>query len=141
MKIAIYPGSFNPFHKGHLSIVNKALKIFDFVYIIVTLNPDKKNPNNLEYNKEIIEEYFKNNERVIVLINKSKLTGTLALELGAQFLIRSSRYNLDFEYELNLANSNNFINNNLETIIFFPDYDHKHVSSTVIRHKKAIEKK
>lgn len=139
MKIAIYPGSFNPFHKGHISIIEKALKLFDFIYVVVTINPDKDNSNNFELNKKNIEFHFANNDKVIVLSNESKLTANLALELGASFLIRSSRSNIDFEYELNLANANNFINNNLETIIIFPSYDYKNVSSTILRHKKFMK--
>lgn len=139
MSIAIYPGSFNPFHDGHKSIIKKATKLFDLIYVIVTINPDKSIENNFELNKKNIEKYFSNNNKVVVLINRTKLTGVLAQELGANFLIRSSRSQLDFDYELNLANANNFINKNLETIIFFPKYDHKNVSSTVIRHKKIMK--
>ena len=139
MKIAIYPGSFNSFHEGHKSIIEKALTIFELIYVVVTKNPDKTTVNNFKANKEIIENHFKNNNKVIVLINDSQLTGILANELGATFLIRSSRSNQDFEYELNLANANHFINNNLETIFFFSEYDHRNISSTVIRHKKAMK--
>ncbi|MGL5205031.1 MAG: pantetheine-phosphate adenylyltransferase [Metamycoplasmataceae bacterium] len=138
MKIAIYPGSFNPFHKGHLSIIKKALKLFDLIYVVVTMNPDKNSPNDLEANSQLIKTHFEDNNKIIVLTNNNKLTAILALELGAKFIIRSSRYNLDFEYELNLANANNAINHNLETIMFFPEYDHKDISSTILRHKKIM---
>ncbi len=139
MKIAIYPGSFNPFHEGHISIVKKALKLFDLVYIVVTINPDKKMKNDFELNKQNIQNVFKDKPQVIVLINKTKLTATLAHELGASFLIRSSRSKIDFDYELNLANANNFVNNNLETILFFPEYHYKDISSALIRHKKSLK--
>lgn len=139
MKIAIYPGSFNPLHKGHISIINKATKLFDLIYIIVTKNPDKTTNNFIDDNKKIIKKYFETNNKIIVIANKDKLTGLLAKELNANFIIRSSRNNIDFEYELNLANANNFINNDLETIILFPDYNYKNVSSTILRHKKSME--
>ncbi|MGL5617847.1 MAG: pantetheine-phosphate adenylyltransferase [Metamycoplasmataceae bacterium] len=139
MKIAIYPGSFNPFHEGHISIINKALKLFDIIYVVVTVNPDKEIINNLELNSQTIKNHFQNNDKVIVLTNDRQLTATLALELGVKFIIRSSRYNLDFEYELELANVNNAINNNLETIMFFPEYNHKDISSTILRHKKKMK--
>jgi pantetheine-phosphate adenylyltransferase len=139
MKIAIYPGSFNPFHEGHVSIVQKSLNMFDLVYIVVTQNPDKELLNNFELNHKNIQELFKENSKVIVLINKTKLTGTLANELGANFLIRSARTKIDFDYELNLANANNFVNNTLETVILFPTYDYKDISSTLIRHKKLMK--
>ncbi|MGL4251957.1 MAG: pantetheine-phosphate adenylyltransferase [Metamycoplasmataceae bacterium] len=139
MKIAIYPGSFNPFHKGHFSIINKALKIFDLIYVVVTLNPDKEIANDLLLNARTIKKHFRNNNKIIVLTNDNKLTATLASELGAEFIIRSSRDNLDFKYELELANANNSINNKLETIIFFPEYNHKDISSTILRHKKKMK--
>ncbi|MGL5732976.1 MAG: pantetheine-phosphate adenylyltransferase [Metamycoplasmataceae bacterium] len=139
MKIAIYPGSFNPFHQGHLSIINKALKLFDLIYVVVTINPDKEIDNNLEINAQAIKDHFINNDKIIVLTNNNKLTATLASELGAEFIIRSSRYNLDFEYELELANANNSLNNKLETIMFFPEYNHKDISSTILRHKKKMK--
>jgi pantetheine-phosphate adenylyltransferase len=139
MKIAIYPGSFNPFHKGHESIVEKALDIFDLVYIVVTKNPDKEPENNFAKNSKHIQSIFEGDEKVIVLINEVKFTGDLAKELKANFLIRSARTKIDFDYELNLANANNFINKSLETIILFPSYDHKDVSSTLIRHKKLMK--
>ncbi len=139
MKIAIYPGSFNPLHEGHISIIKKALKLFDLIYIVVTLNPDKAIENDFEANKKNIQNIFKDNNQVVILINKTKLTATLASELGAGFLIRSSRTKIDFDYELNLANTNNFVNNNLETILFFPEYHYKNISSTLIRHKKLLK--
>ncbi|MDK2819305.1 MAG: pantetheine-phosphate adenylyltransferase [Mycoplasmataceae bacterium] len=139
MKIAVYPGSFNPLHKGHISVINKATKLFDLVYIVVTKNPDKTTNNFIDDNKKIIENYFKNNSKIIVIVNKNKLTGLLAKELKANFIVRSSRNNMDFEYEFDLANANNFINNDLETIMLFPDYDFKNVSSTILRHKKSME--
>ncbi|MGL5591061.1 MAG: pantetheine-phosphate adenylyltransferase [Metamycoplasmataceae bacterium] len=139
MRIAIYPGSFNPFHKGHFSIIKKALKIFDLIYVVVTLNPDKEIANDLLLNARTIKKHFRNNNKIIVLTNDNKLTATLASELGAEFIIRSSRDNLDFKYELELANANNSINNNLETIIFFPEYNHKDISSTILRHKKKMK--
>ncbi|MGL5205534.1 MAG: pantetheine-phosphate adenylyltransferase [Metamycoplasmataceae bacterium] len=139
MKIAIYPGSFNPFHKGHISIINKALKLFDLIYVIVTLNPDKEINNDLTLNALSIKDHFINNDKVIVRINDDKLTATLASELGAEFIIRSSRDNLDFKYECHLANINNSLNHKLETILFFPEYNHKNISSTILRHKKKMK--
>ena len=76
---------------------------------------------------------------MIVLINENELTSMLAKKIGAKFIIRSSRSKIDFEYELNLANANNFLNKELETIMLFPNYEYKDVSSTIIRHKKIME--
>ncbi|MGL5521946.1 MAG: pantetheine-phosphate adenylyltransferase [Metamycoplasmataceae bacterium] len=141
MKKAIYPGSFNPFHEGHISVVEKALKLFDFIYIVITFNPDKKEKNDFNKNKKIVENIYKNNKKIKVLVNENELTSQLAKKLEANFLIRSFRTELDLNYEVDLAFSNNYLNNDLETILFFPSYKTNKVSSTIKRHIDYINKK
>ncbi|MGL5520061.1 MAG: pantetheine-phosphate adenylyltransferase [Metamycoplasmataceae bacterium] len=141
MKKAIYPGSFNPFHEGHRSIIEKALKLFDVIYIIITFNPDKKEINDFDKNKKIIENIYKNNKKIKVLVNENELTSQLAKKLEANFLIRSFRTELDLNYEVDLAFSNNYLNNDLETILFFPNYKTNKISSTIKRHVDYINEK
>lgn len=141
-KIALFPGSFDPFHKGHESIVQKATELFDKLYVVVTYNPDKDNIERIEKNFEAIKNKYQENDKIVVLKNYFDLTADLAHQLNAKWLVRSARNQTDFNYELKLATANNALNNNLETIIIMPDYENSNISSTQIRqqHKEQIEK-
>lgn len=138
-KIAIYPGSFDPLHKGHIEILKKALKLFDLIYLVVTNNPDKIEQSNLETRLNFAKEQLKNLPNIIVISNPNKLTGELAKELKANFLIRSARNITDFNYEIELAAGNKKINKNLETILIMPNYRSINYSSTLIRHMKKLK--
>ncbi|PAK21491.1 pantetheine-phosphate adenylyltransferase [Mycoplasmopsis agassizii] len=142
-KIAIFPGSFNPFHRGHFLILKKALKLFDFIYVVITQNPDKTNSDYFDQAQKNIKKLItdQNLENVKVLINKNKFTAHLAKELGATFLIRSARNVIDYNYETELAAGNKMLNNDLETIIIFPDFEGITFSSTLERHQKYLDKK
>lgn len=139
-KIAIYPGSFDPLHKGHIQILKKALKLFDLIYLVVTNNPDKIEQSNLETRLKFAKEQLKNLPNIIVISNPNKLTAELAKELKANFLIRSARNITDFNYEIELAAGNKKINKNLETILIMPNYRSINYSSTLIRHMKKLKK-
>lgn len=140
MKKALYPGSFNPFHEGHLNILDKALKLFDEVIVIVSINPDKNNFSNLEERFELVCKKLKQYKNVKVIKNSNNLIANIAKELDANFLIRSARTTTDYEYELDLAAGNHSLNNDLETILILPDYDKIDYSSTLLRHKKILGK-
>ncbi|MCE6090808.1 pantetheine-phosphate adenylyltransferase [Mycoplasmopsis agalactiae] len=140
MKSAIYPGSFDPMHEGHIDIVKKALKIFDKLFVIVSVNPDKESVSNIDKRFAEAKEKLKEFKNVEVLINKDDLIAEMAKKLGANFLVRSARNNIDFQYELVLAAGHNSMNKDLETILIMPDYDMIEYSSTVIRHKNKLGK-
>ncbi|MBU4693055.1 pantetheine-phosphate adenylyltransferase [Mycoplasma sp. CSL7491-lung] len=136
---AIYAGSFNPFHKGHKSILIKAAKLFDKVYLVVAQNPDKEK-NDIIKNINIIKEEIKNLEKVVVLSGKDQLIANLAKELNVKYLIRSIRNSEDLEYEFDLAAGNKILNKNLETIFILPDEKYKKYSSSLIKSLKEKEK-
>nr|WP_041363911.1 pantetheine-phosphate adenylyltransferase [Mycoplasmopsis pulmonis] len=140
-KIAIFPGSFDPFHNGHKHILNKALALFDLVYLVITINPDKITKTSFDQRKTLLENEILDfdKSRVQVLVNKDSLTAEIAKKLGAKFIIRSARNDIDYQYELVLAAGNKKINNEVETILIFPDYDKIEINSTLIRHQKFIE--
>ncbi|MCA8845728.1 pantetheine-phosphate adenylyltransferase [Mycoplasmopsis bovis] len=140
MKTAIYPGSFDPLHEGHIAIVKKALKIFDKLFVIVSVNPDKERINDIDTRFAEAKMKLKDFKNVDVLVNKNELIAEMAKKLGANFLIRSARNDTDFKYELTLAAGHNSINNDLETILIMPDYNMIEYSSTVIRHKQKLGK-
>lgn len=106
MKEAIFPGSFDPFHRGHQFVVDQALKNkFEKIYIIVSLNEDKKRNLSFEKSKEMIEQIYQSNNKIKVLINKNKLTVDIARELNCFNIIRGYRDEQDLIFENQLKNN------------------------------------
>ena len=116
---AIYPGSFDPFTNGHLDIVKKAAALFDEVVVIIGVNPKKKRTFIAENMKRAIEDTMKENgiDNVSV-IWLDGLVAQYAKEIGAQYMIRGLRNNLDYNYEENIAEVNKLVNPNLEYVYF-----------------------
>ncbi len=119
VKKAIYPGSFDPFTNGHLDIVKKAAALFDEVVVIIGVNPKKKRTFIAENMKRAIEDTMKENgiDNVSV-IWLDGLVAQYAKEIGAQYMIRGLRNNLDYNYEENIAEVNKLVNPNLEYVYF-----------------------
>ncbi|MCT4469868.1 pantetheine-phosphate adenylyltransferase [Mycoplasma sp. HS2188] len=140
MKKAIYAGSFNPLHDGHKAVIQKALKLVDKLVVVVSNNPDKNNLEGIEQRYLEIKQYYANDDRIEVIVNKNELIGNIAAKMGINFLIRSARNNLDYQIELDIAAGNNQVNKDLETILIIPDYDMIGISSTLIRHQNALKK-
>ncbi|TCG10615.1 pantetheine-phosphate adenylyltransferase [Mycoplasma todarodis] len=132
MKKAIYPGSFDPFHEGHLSIYNKAIKLFDEVIIYVTNNDEKTHQEILEKRKENILSEIPNCK----IIADTKLTSLIAQENDSFYIVRGLRTFDEVEYELFLASINKRLNQEVETIIIFSDDEMKNISSSKIREIK-----
>lgn len=103
-RVALFPGSFNPFTRGHESLVRRALTFCDRVVIAVGINIGK-DPEDTERNCESIRKFFIRDPRIEV-ISYSGLTGDLAKRSGAAFLLRGARNAADFEYERNMADAN-----------------------------------
>ena len=130
MKIAIYPGSFDPITNGHLDILKRALKIFDKVIVLVANNDSKKSRFSPQVRKEMIEGAI-NDNRVVVDIS-SGLTVQYAKEHGATHLIRGLRAVTDFEYEFQLASANDFIDSSIDTIFLMSKNDKSFINSSMI---------
>ncbi|ATG97574.1 pantetheine-phosphate adenylyltransferase [Mesoplasma lactucae] len=133
MKKIMFPGSFDPFHKGHASLVKKALKIFDEVDIVVSRNPDKNYKHTVERRKQMIENYYRNEKRVKVLINENLLTINFAKQNNFNYILRGFRNKQDFEYEVELAKYNNAIDPNIELIYFFTEQQNQNTSSSLLK--------
>jgi pantetheine-phosphate adenylyltransferase len=131
-RIAIFPGSFDPFTRGHEAIVNEALTLFDKVIIAIGHNPAKRGFLSIETRKRLIERVYHNNERVEVSTYTS-LTGSEAKRLGATTIIRSLRNATDFEYERTMERANRHIFPELKTIMLLAPIDVEHISSSLVR--------
>ena len=102
MKIALFPGTFDPFTNGHLDIVNRGLSMFDEVIVAIGVNSEKKYLFELEKRMKFIEAVFANEPRVKVE-QYTGLTALYAEQLGAQFILRGLRTTQDFTYEQQIA--------------------------------------
>ncbi|QHX36974.1 pantetheine-phosphate adenylyltransferase [Spiroplasma sp. BIUS-1] len=137
MKRAIYPGSFNPFHDGHLNILTKASKLFDEVIVVVTKNISKNSNPDLEERLEKIKLLTKDLKNIKIETNQDKLTADFAREKDIHYIVRGIRDTKTLDYEIELYDANKSIYEDLETVYFLSDNESRQVSSTLL---KEIEK-
>ncbi len=130
-RIALFPGSFDPFTRGHESIVRRALPLFDRFVIAIGVNADKRSFMTMEQRKAWIESVFKDEPRVEV-ITYTGLTVDIAREIGAQFIVRGVRLIQDFENEKHLAEVNRDLTG-IETILLYTLPEYSHISSSIVR--------
>ena len=131
-KIALFPGSFDPFTRGHLDIVERATNLFDKIIIGIGYNEQKKRLFDLDLMKQKIEESVAHLANVEVQIYNT-LTAEFAEQINAQFLLRGLRNTTDFEYENAIAQANKHLNNKLETVFLMTTPSMAHISSTIAR--------
>lgn len=132
MKTAIFPGSFNPFTKGHYDIVSRALTIFDKVVIGIGYNPDKPKPEDLQQRIEQIAAIYKDDNRVEVAAYDD-LTIDFAKRHDATAIVKGVRNIQDFEYERTQAEYNRMMSDGIETILLFSDPKYSSLSSSIVR--------
>lgn len=132
-KTAIFPGSFDPYTKGHHDIVVRSLEIFDEVIIGIGYNSSKKNRYfDIDLMVEKIKAIYVGNDKVKVLVY-NELTSSLAKACDARFLVRGLRNTTDFEYENTISQMNRNLNPGLETVFLITSPEFAAVSSTIIR--------
>ncbi len=131
-KTALFPGSFDPFTKGHEDIVLRSLTIFDEVIIGIGVNTAKKRYFEAELMQYKIKEAFSGYPNVKVASYEG-LTAHYAKQMDAKFLIRGIRNTTDFEYENSISQGNKFIWKELETIFLVTSPSLAALSSTIIR--------
>lgn len=132
MTTAIYPGSFDPITNGHLDVLDRASKIFDKVIIAVVGNPNKKSFLPTEIRLKLIKESIcgLNNVEVDSFVG---LTVSYAKSKGANVLIRGLRAVSDFEYEMQMAQTNQNLDDQIDTIFLVPKVEHNFVSSSIVK--------
>lgn len=131
MKIALYPGSFDPITNGHLDIISRASNLFDKVIVVIAFNPEKTCRLPLETRLRILEEACKEFKNVEVA-STEELTVNYAKRVDATILIRGMRVVSDFEFEWSLAAANSFIDRSIETVFLLSKVDFSFISSSSI---------
>lgn len=130
-RIAIFPGSFDPFTVGHHSIVMRALPLFDKIVVAIGINAAKYAMMSESRRVEALRELYADNEKIEV-ISYEGLTVDAAKMCGAKFILRGVRMIQDFEYEKNLAEVNRSISG-LETVLLYTLPEFGHISSSIVR--------
>jgi pantetheine-phosphate adenylyltransferase len=132
MRTAIFPGSFDPFTKGHEDIVRRGLSLFDKIIIGVGYNSNKKRFFDLDETIFGLTRLFENEPKVEI-IPYTELTAQFAEKQGAKFLLRGLRNTTDFEYENPIAQANRYIVPGLETVFLITGPEYAYISSSIIR--------
>jgi pantetheine-phosphate adenylyltransferase len=131
MKRGLFPGSFDPFTKGHEVVIKKALNLFDEIVIGVGVNSTKNYMFDTDKRLHHIKALFANEPKIRVE-TYNKLTVDFCKDIDAQFIIRGLRDSKDYEYERSIAHMNLSISD-IETVIFLTDPEFSAISSTIIR--------
>lgn len=130
-RLAIFPGSFDPFTIGHEAMVKRGLQIFDHIFIGVGVNKKKSVLSCAAARVETITAYYRNEPRVSVH-SYDDLTIDFARRMNAKFILRGLRSVKDFEYERDMADVNRRLTG-LETVILFTEPRLAAISSSVVR--------
>ena len=132
-KIAVYPGSFDPFTNGHLDVVDRALGIFDRLIVAVAANPDKRQPLfTVDERVKLIRESLKGRERADVT-SYTGLTVEFARSRGATTLVKGLRAYSDFDAELQQALMNRKLAPDIHTVFLMSSFTHIFVSSSILK--------
>lgn len=132
-RIALFPGSFDPFTKGHEDIVLRGLKLFDEIIVAIGYNSGKSvRYFEIDLMMECIRKTFAGYPNIKV-VTFSELTAEFARKNGAQYLLRGLRNTTDFEYENSIAQVNRYLNAELESVFLITSPQFASISSSIIR--------
>lgn len=137
MKTAIFPGSFDPFTRGHEAIVEKALHLFDKVIIGIGSNVAKQGLLSVENRKRLIDDYYAGDARVEAMIYGG-MTGDFAQQVGAAAIIRGVRNTTDFEYERTMEATNHRLHPDIITVMLFTPAPVADIASSTVREVLAF---
>ena len=133
MKVAIYPGSFDPITFGHMDIIDRATGLFDKVIVAVAKSEAKNTLFSLEDRVRLVKTIYKDNPKVEIVDFPRQLTVDVAKDQGACAIIRGLRAVSDFEYEFQLATMNRSLAPDIESIFLTPKESLIYVSSSLIK--------
>ena len=131
-KIAVFPGSFSPFTKGHQSIVNRALPLFDEIVISIGINSSKNDCFSINEKVQWVKNVFSKEKKVKVTMYEG-LTIDHCIKVNAKYILRGLRNSHDFKYEKGIAQMNHSMQNNIETVFIITEAKYSHISSTLVR--------
>lgn len=131
-KTAVFPGSFDPVTLGHVSIINRALPLFDKIIIAIGINAEKKHMFSIELRKSWIESCFKGNHKVIVDTYEG-LTVDYCKTHNAKYILRGLRTAADFEFERGIGQVNRRLNQEVETVFFLTESNLTPITSSIVR--------
>ena len=132
MKVAVYPGSFDPFTNGHKNIIERGVQVFDQIVVAVAHNSSKKTVFTVEERVEILNEVFKDRDDVKVDYFEGLLVDYIKRK-GTNIVLRGMRTVSDFEFEMQMALANKTLSSELETVFMVTDSEYSHISSSVIK--------
>ncbi len=131
-RIAVFPGSFDPFTIGHEEIVRRGLKLFDRIIIAIGVNSEKNEFLNLEYRIKLIKKAFEDTDKVEVA-PFTGLTVDFCSKVNSHIIIRGLRTSADFEYERAIGQANRSMDDKIETVFILTSTAHTFVSSSIVR--------
>ncbi|RKO68324.1 pantetheine-phosphate adenylyltransferase [Sphingobacterium puteale] len=132
MKIAVFPGSFDPFTSAHQDLVERALPLFDKIIIAVGYNANKKGMLDHKERVNCIQHVFQG-VQTIEVVKYSGLTVDFCQKVGAKFILRGLRNTGDFEFENAIAQNNLLLNPTIECYFLMSRTGKAHISSTIVR--------
>jgi pantetheine-phosphate adenylyltransferase len=136
-KVVIYPGTFDPITNGHISVVSRALKIFDRMVIAILNNPNKLPLFSIDERIQMIRDVLKN-EKHVEVDSFNGLLVDYVIQKKTNVVIRGLRALSDFEYEFQMALMNRKLNREVQSIFLMTDYKWFYTSSTIIKEAASL---
>ncbi|MEG0453110.1 MAG: pantetheine-phosphate adenylyltransferase [Coprobacillus sp.] len=129
---AVYAGTFDPVTNGHLDIIERATRMYDHLYVTIFNNPAKKSLFTLEERLSLLKEVTKDFPNVTIDVS-DELSVEYAKRVGASVLVRGLRATMDFEYELQLAFSNQYLDDSVDMVFLMTRPNHSYISSSSVK--------
>jgi pantetheine-phosphate adenylyltransferase len=133
MKVAVYPGTFDPITLGHLDIIRRGAHLVDKLVIGVTTNPSKEPMFSVEERLEMVRREVKDLPGNIDVVEFGSLLMSFAEEQGATAILRGLRAVADFEYEFQMAGMNQQLNDDIETVFLMADVSLQPIASKLVK--------
>ncbi len=133
MKIAVYPGSFDPITYGHIDIAKRALKVFDKLIILITVNPNKSGFFTAAERIDMVRQVMGDCGGRCTIESSTDLTVHKCKELGANHIVRGLRAVTDFEYEFQMTHANRTLAGDIDSVFFMTSNEYSYLSSNTVK--------